>query len=142
MLVNARALAPTLDLAPVLVALVFHDLALWTHRTVDYIDPSAQLARQHLERVGVDEWLGPVDAMIRWHHKQRRYTGPHREYGEPVRRADMGDFTFGLMGAVPRNALREGRGRYPNAGFHRMLLARTRGRLATKPWSPFPMLRW
>ena len=29
-----------------------------------------------------------------------------------------------------------------NAGFHKMLLRRTLGRLFTKPWSPLPMMRW
>ena len=52
---NTRALDPTLDPAPVLLALVFHDLGLWTHGTVDYIDPSIEVARAHLERVGPAE---------------------------------------------------------------------------------------
>ncbi|MEM6572280.1 MAG: hypothetical protein AAF957_27945, partial [Planctomycetota bacterium] len=142
-MINVRALTdPALDLAPVVPALAFHDIALWTHRTVDYLEPSAEVARAHLERIDRPDWQGPVEAMILWHHKQRRYSGPHVEYVEPVRRGDMGDFTFGLQGRVPRAALREGRGRYPNAGFHAMLTRRTVGRLFTKPWSPLPMMRW
>jgi len=140
--INVRALAPTLELTPVIPALVFHDLAMWTHRTIDYLEPSAQLAREYLTAIDRADWIEPVTAMILWHHKQRAYRGPHAEYVEPVRRGDMGDFTFGLQGRVPREALREGRGRYPNAGFHRMLLRRTVGRLLTKPWSPLPMMRW
>ena len=142
-MINVRALTdPALDLAPVVPALAFHDIALWTHRTVDYLEPSAEVARAHLERIDRPDWQGPVEAMILWHHKQRRYSGPHVEYVEPVRRGDMGDFTFGLQGRVPRAALREGRRRYPNAGFHAMLTRRTVGRLFTKPWSPLPMMRW
>ena len=139
---NVKALAPALDLRPVVPALVFHDIALWTHRTVDYLEPSAAVAREHLERIGAHDWIAPVEAMILWHHKQRAYHGPHEEFVEPVRRGDMGDFTFGLQGGVPREALREGRARYPNAGFHKMLARRTLGRLFTKPWSPAPMMRW
>ena len=139
---NFRALAPDLDPTPVVPALVFHDIALWSHRTVDYIAPSSELAAAHLRDVGREDWVDPVVAMIDWHHKQRRYTGPHADYADPVRRADMGDFTFGLQGRVPRAALRQGRAKYPNAGFHKMLLKRTLGRLCQKPWSPLPMMRW
>ena len=141
-LINVRALAPDLDTKPVVPALVFHDIALWTHGTVDYLEPSAVLAREHLEGVDRESWIGPVEAMILWHHKQRPYHGPFEEFVEPVRRGDMGDFTFGLQGGVPRDALRKGRERYPNAGFHKMLARRTLGRLLTKPWSPAPMMRW
>ncbi|MHC4377583.1 MAG: hypothetical protein ACYS26_13360 [Planctomycetota bacterium] len=61
-LVNFRALAPRLDPRPTVVALVFHDIALWTHRTVAYIEPSAGLAREHVARIDRPELLGPVDA--------------------------------------------------------------------------------
>lgn len=135
-------LAPELAPGPVACALFFHDIALWTHRTVDYLDPSAAEARAYLARHGREDWEGPVEAMILWHHKQRAYRGPHAKWAEPVRRADMADFTFGLQGGVPRAAVRAARGRHPNAGFHRMLLRRTIGRLCTKPWSPLPMMRW
>ena len=84
----------------------------------------------------------PVEAMIAWHHKQTPFRGDHAEYVEPLRRADMADFTFGLQGRVPREVLAAGRRRYPNAGFHAMLLRRSLGRLVSKPWSPLPMLRW
>ena len=80
--------------------------------------------------------------MILWHHKQRPYVGPHAELVEPLRRADMGDFSFGLQGGVPAEARRRARARYPNAGFHWMLTRRALQRLVTKPWSPLPMLRW
>lgn len=141
--INVQALAPAdLDLAPVIPAVVFHDIAMWTHRTVDYLEPSAELACEHLTAIDRSAWIEPVRAMILWHHKQRAYTGPHAEYADPLRRADMGDFTFGLQGGVPRTALREGRSRYPNAGFHALLMRRTLGRLLTKPWSPLPMMRW
>lgn len=95
---NVRALAPTLDLTPVIPALVFHDIALWTHRTVDYLEPSAQVAQQYLARIDREDWIEPISAMILWHHKQRAYQGRHAEYVNPVRRGDMGDFTFGLQG--------------------------------------------
>lgn len=63
-LVNFRALAPEQHPLPVVVALVFHDIALWTHGTVAYIEPSAELAREHVERIDRLEWLGPVDSMV------------------------------------------------------------------------------
>ena len=140
-LIHFRAFAPGADLAPVVPALVFHDIALWTHDTVDYIDPSSQLAREHCATIGRENWAPAVGAMIEWHHKQTTYRGPHAEFVEPLRRADMSDFTFGILGGSSASARREAR-EFPNAGFHKMLLRRTIGRLLTKPWSPAPMMRW
>ncbi len=122
-------------------ALVFHDTALWTHRAVDYAEPSSKLAREYLLRIERSDWIGPVLAIVESRHKQRPLTGSHAEYAEPLRRADLGDFTFGLQGGVPRSALQEGRQLYPNAGFHKMLMKRSLRRLLTRPCSPAPMLR-
>jgi hypothetical protein len=94
---------------------VFHDIALWTHATVDYLEPSAAVARDYLLRVGREDWLEPVEAMILWHHKQRIYRGSHAEYVEPVRRGDMGDFSFEMQGGDPlqQTTIKSNRQRVP-----------------------------
>jgi hypothetical protein len=51
------------------VAAVFHDLAIWTNKTFDYIAPSVALAREYLEARGMAAWVPEVAAMIEDHHK-------------------------------------------------------------------------
>src|SRR5271157_1843120 len=51
------------------IAAALHDLAIWTERTWDYLEPSCRLARQYLAGIGRSAWTDEVEAMIAWHHK-------------------------------------------------------------------------
>ena len=40
-------LDPNAELEKLSIAAAFHDLGIWTNNTLDYIEPSAQLAREY-----------------------------------------------------------------------------------------------
>lgn len=62
---------------------------------------------------------------------------------DAFRRADLVDVSLGLMrSGLPRSFVRDVRRAFPNAGFHRRLLALGAQRARSHPLSPLPMLRW
>lgn len=125
------------------VAAVFHDLGIWSDGTFDYLPPSIALAEAHLRDTGAAELVPTVRAMIEHHHKLRP-AGPADDPVEIFRRADAVDVELALLGrfGVRRRAYRALTRRYPDAGFHRRLVALAGQRLRTHPTSPLPMLEW
>ena len=45
------------------IAAALHDMGIWTQGTFDYLDPSIELARAHLERIGKAEWTAEIVTM-------------------------------------------------------------------------------
>ncbi|MFC8042755.1 hypothetical protein [Nocardia sp. NPDC057353] len=125
------------------VAAVFHDLGIWSAGTFDYLPPSVALAETHLRETGAAELIPTVTGMIEHHHKLRR-AGPADDPVEIFRRADAIDVELALLGrfGVRRRDYRALTRRYPDAGFHRRLVALAGQRLRTNPTSPLPMLEW
>ena len=81
--------------------------------------------------------------MIGMHHRLRPWRDPATPLVEVLRRADLVDFSLGAVRAgVPRAFLRRLSATFPNAGFHRFLLARARGWWLRHPLRPMPFLRW
>lgn len=125
------------------VATIYHDLGIWTDHTLEYLEPSADMARDAVMELGEPGWVDPVVGMVLWHHKLRAYTGPHAEVIDPYRRADSADVMLGLVSyGIDRAVLQAGRRRFANAGFHKRLLQLGGQRFLKKPWSPLPMFRW
>lgn len=125
------------------IAVAFHDLGIWAARTFDYLPPSRELARAHLQASGRTGWCDEVDAMIDAHHKiQQTPPGTHASV-EAFRRADWVDVSRGLRRfGLSRAAVREVIAAFPNAGFHRRLAALTLRRLWRHPLDPLPMMHW
>ena len=127
------------------VATVFHDLGIWTERTFDYLVPSEKLALDYLDRVGKTEWREEIAAMIADHHK----LSPVREnprnpswLAETFRKADWIDISGGLLRfRLSDDFVVEVLDAYPNAGFHKKMLALALDRLKTHPFSPLPMMK-
>jgi hypothetical protein len=117
----------------VAIAAAFHDLAIWTAETWDYLQPSCLLARDYLAGIGHSDWAGEIEAMIAWHHKITpcRAAGP---LAEAFRRADWRDV---LLLPFPETSPA-----LPNAGFHLRLTALTWNWWKRHPLDPLPMLRW
>lgn len=137
------ALAPRDEAGPqkMAIAAAFHDLGIWTHGTFDYLPPSEELAAAYLADAGKSAWTDEVVAMVREHHRIRRYSGG--TLVEAFRKADWLDVTQGLLSfGLPRTFRREVFAAYPNAGFHKRLLQLGGKRLLTHPWNPMPMMRW
>ncbi len=138
-------LAPTQGAAleRLAIATAFHDLGIWTTRSLDYIEPSVALATSHLRENGREEWIGEVAAMIRHHHQVTACPLEAGQETEAFRCADWIDVSAGaLRFGLPRAAVRQVRAQYPGAGFHRFLLAQSAKRMLTHPLRPLPMFRW
>ena len=81
--------------------------------------------------------------MIGEHHKVRRYRGPEGALVERFRQADLADVSAGLIAAnLPRSFLSQVFDRFPNAGFHRLLLRCACRHFVQHPFNPLPMMRW
>jgi len=130
-------------LEKVALAAGFHDLGIWTARTFDYLQPSIELACNHLECAGHGDWRDTVAGMIREHHKIRKFQDAEAAFIEPFRRADWIDVSLGVLSfGLPPERLREILARWPNEGFHKRLAQLTFKRLRTHPLSPIPVLKW
>lgn len=125
----------------VVIAAAFHDLGIWTARTFDYLAPSRQLATAFLAEHGQPAWAHDVLPMIDDHHRISA-TGAPDQLPEIFRRADWIDVSLGLITfGLDRAQVRAVRRAFPNAGFHRRLVALSAKRLLTHPLDPLPMLK-
>lgn len=124
------------------VAGVFHDLGIWTHHTLDYLDPSAELATVYLDETGWGTAAPVVRELVLRHHHIRP-VGPKDDLVECFRRADWLDVSQGLLrSGVDRSFYAALKAQYPYEGFH-LLLARLGLKQTLKhPLRPLPMMRW
>jgi len=131
-----------IELEKIAIAAAFHDLGLWTHRTLDYLDPSAQMATDYLVSIDKKSWIDEVVAMIQDHHKIQPSQHTSRIV-ELFRQADWAEVTFGAVGLkVDKQAMQEIKQHFPNAGFHRFLLKQGAAWGLKNPLNPMPILKW
>lgn len=141
--VNTLAQPSADELDQVAIAVAFHDLGIWSDKTLDYLDPSADRAKAYLAAKGREADFPAVEAMIQGHHKLTRCKGEHARLAEAFRRADWNFVSLGSMPmGVPRALRRELLAQFPNAGFHNMLLKLGGAEFLRRPWKPLPMMRW
>jgi len=127
----------------IIIAGCFHDLGLWTENTVDYLPPSVLLAREYLKKNDLEHWSPEIELMIDMHHKIRKYKSDEYPLVEIFRRADLADFSLGLIkGGVPKEIMDELKVVFPNAGFHKMLMKEQGKWLFKHPLNPFPIIKW
>lgn len=126
------------------IAAVFHDIAAWPDENLDYLGPSADQAEAYLAEVGLSEWSPEMRLMIEMHHKIRAYTGEHREWVEPVRRADWCDVSFSTMRfGLPRSFVKEIGAEFPLSPFYPAHVYKVSFKwLLRHPLNPVPILRW
>lgn len=111
------------DRATIDVALVHHDIGLWTDREVAYLEPSIARAERDVEELGLDVDLEMLRPIIMWHHKITPYRGPHARVVNAVRRADWCDATKGIVRkGVDRRTVARTVDAIPYDGFHDVLL--------------------
>lgn len=124
------------------IAACFHDIGIWTAGTLDYLGPSATDAAAYLRARGKEEWVPEVLEMIEMHHGLRSRAGSAFLLVEPFRRADIADFSLGV---VPMGTSRELIARlkkaFPNAGFHKRLARLGSQWVLRHPLNPLPMFR-
>jgi len=125
------------------IACAFHDIGVWTHKTLDYLEPSRDFARRYLQDVGKTEWAPEIEAMVVEHHKIRGAGASAGPLVEPFRKADWIDVSLGLLKfGLPSAFVAQVRTAFPNAGFHKLLMRATGRQLRTDPLHPMPMMRF
>jgi hypothetical protein len=131
------------ETAKLAVAAAFHDLGLWSDRTVDYLPPSSARASAWLQSRQLDDWTGEICLIIDNHHKLRACSDDRWPLVEIFRRADLVDFSLHIIRfGIDRGVLRQLRRQFPNAGFHGFLAKTAAGWFLRHPLSPPPFLRW
>ncbi len=126
-----------------IIAGAFHDIGIWSDGTVDYLPPSIAQAKLYLTQHGLTDWILEIELIIDLHHKLRRYRGDASPLVEIFRKADLADFSLGVVtGGVPAATVRAAKAAYPNAGFHKRLAQLAGGWFAGHPFSPPPFMKW
>ncbi len=125
------------------IAAAFHDIGLWTHDRVDYLDPSVEVCMEYLDEQGLSDWKEEVTIIIDMHHFIRAYKGEYQELTEVFRQADLVDFSWGLVKfGISKQFIAEVKSLIPNAGFHKTLVRFTGIQLTRNPFNPAPMMRY
>jgi hypothetical protein len=124
-----------------IIAVVFHDIGLWTHKTVDYLPPSILELKKYLTTIGKTEWTEELSLIIDMHHKLTPYHGKY-DLVELFRKADLVDFSLGLIShGIPKEYISKIKKQFPNEGFHKMLLVRTLKWVPFHPFKPMPIIK-
>ncbi len=130
------------DADKIAVAAFFHDIGIWSDNTFDYICPSQLHARRYLEKANKVAWCDEIEAMIGEHHKVSKYKLNPSWLVEPFRKADWIDLSAGLLRCrLPDDFVTNVILAFPNAGFHKKLLALAVERLKSHPFNPLPMMK-
>ena len=126
------------------IAAVFHDIASWPNDNLDYLRPSADQAEAYLDEAGLADWKPEMRLMIEMHHKITAYKGAHKEWVEPVRRADWCDVSFATMRfGLPKSFVKEIRSAFPLAPFYPGHVYRVSFKwMLRHPLNPAPIFKW
>lgn len=124
------------------IACAFHDLGIWTANTWDYLQPSEELCAAYLRQNGKADWTEEILQMIHQHHKLLPYAGPHQPMVELFRKADLVDFSQGIIRfSCSKQHYRQLVIDHPYLGFHGILMQQFMHHMKQRPWNPFPMLK-
>jgi len=125
------------------VAAAFHDIGIWSSRTIDYLPPSILVAKAYLEKNDLASWEEEISLIIDLHHKLRQVKNDEYPLIEIFRRADLVDFSLGTIKCdVPKSYIKALKSAIPNAGFHKRLVQLSWQQLKKNPLNPAPMMKW
>ena len=131
-----------IDKEKIQIAGCFHDIGIWTTGSLDYLPPSETEATRYLEGKGRDGWVAEVSEMIEMHHRVRSCKDSTFVLVEPFRRADIADFSLGIVSmGIPKKLIGELKTVFPNAGFHLRLVQLGGCWFLRHPFNPLPMFR-
>lgn len=131
------------DREKLIVAGCFHDLGIWPDDTVDYLQPSIELAKKYLRKNSKQAWVPEIELMIDLHHKLRAAENEDFPLVEVFRQADWIDVSLGVQSfGLPRGYIRSVQRTFPNLGFHKNLVRLTIAELSKNPLNPLPMMKW
>jgi len=130
------------DKEKIQIAACFHDIGIWTAGSLDYLPPSESEATRYLEEKGKGAWVAEVSEMIEMHHRVRSCEDSAFGLVEPFRRADIADFSLGIVSmGISKELIAELKSVFPNAGFHFRLVQLGSRWFLRHPLNPLPMFR-
>jgi hypothetical protein len=109
------------------MAIAYHDVALWTDKALDYLDPSAAQLETALTGKVTDKEMAIMKELILQHHKVTDFSSETLgKAGDAlvnaVRKADWTDFTMGIVRfGMPAAVVEAAYDGIAEAGFHKML---------------------
>lgn len=131
-----------IDKEKIQIAACFHDIGIWTEGTLDYLHPSVTVAAGYLAKNGKVAWVAEVSEMIEMHHRVRSCTDSMFPLVEPFRRADIADFSLGIIPmGISKALICRLKSEYPNSGFHKRLVQLGGHWFLRHPLNPLPMFR-
>ena len=131
------------DRQKLIIAACFHDLGLWSEKTVDYLPPSIVLAKEYLQQNDLEHWSTEIELIIDLHHKVTEYKNQRYPLVEVFRKADLADFSLGLIKAgISIDYITQVKAAFSNAGFHKLLCKEQGKWLLKHPLNPFPIFKW
>lgn len=131
----------SLELEQLAIASAFHDLGIWTHDSMDYVDPSIHLAQDYMEQNEIPPHT--VSLMISNHHKVRPYRGGSEQLVEAFRKADFIDLTLGIVSfGLPKRFYHDLVSEFPNLSFQSSIGRKGLLYALKHMLNPLPMLRW
>jgi len=129
------------DMEIVAVAIPFHDIGVWSHNTMDYLEVSFLEARKYIRmnKLTVDE--EQIETLILDHHTIRSLKD--RDLAEKMRKADLVDLSFGLIHFnIPSTFIRSVHKSFPYQGFQKNIYGKVIRYAFQNPKKPFPMLKF
>jgi len=105
------------------IALVYHDVGLWTDKKLDYLQPSFDRFLEAHESEFSKEEKQLVHDIIIYHHKFTDFQGPHADIVNAVRKADWIDASMGLIrNGMSKDNVAKAFSKIPVNGFYDTLL--------------------
>jgi len=130
------------DAKKIVIASVYHDIAIWTDQTFDYLAPSIQLAKKYLQAHKLENMFEEISLIIDMHHKLSKYKGKFEDNVEAFRKADLIDLSKGWIGfGLDKKMISKSYEKYPVLGFRKILLQKFLNNLSKQPFKPLPMLK-
>jgi hypothetical protein len=121
----------------------FHDIGIWSDDTIDYLEPSIELAKKYLKEKSKEEWSDEIELMIDLHHKFRTVKNCEYPLVEVFRKGDWVDVSKGMRSfGLPMTYVKSVLNKFPNLGFHKNLTRLTREEFKRHPFNPLPMMKW
>lgn len=112
-----RTHLPTME-----VALVYHDIGVWTANTLAYLEPSVALAVKDNDANGWGYDAELLRDIIYWHHKITPFRGRHANVVNAIRKADWIDASNGrIRKGLSRETIATVEAAIPSEGFHASL---------------------
>jgi hypothetical protein len=100
------------------------------------------VAAGYLAGKGKEAWVAEISEMIEMHHRVRSCTDSAFALVEPFRRADIADFSLGIIPmGISKELISRLKSEFPNIGFHKRLVQLGGRWFLRHPLNPLPMFR-